>query len=298
VKPVMILFAVILVATFVAMLWQHQRYLGIRREVAQDRQPLLYGGGAFHVVTFLRVAEGVDAIEAVRDLKRVTEGVGGGEWIYAGKVALEGRASSQLEDVEWSAIVVAQFPSRDAYAEAAVSPTWRQALAGFEASYSHGLDRSAWVNLAIPHFLLARRGVQLVTREGSFFPFEPTPDEALPAEVRHRIDQLLRERELGAKAVVVVNLIKKGTSEQQARDRAYGWRMIGAMAERGCGPMHMGRAVTLEGDADFDDVAIVYYPGVAYFAEMLGSSFFQGIIGDKQLGDTQATITVPILSLL
>jgi hypothetical protein len=73
--------------------------------------------------------------------------------------------------------------------------------------------------------------------------------------------------------------------------------MIGAMAERGCGPMHMGRAVTLEGDADFDDVAIVYYPGVAYFAEMLGSNFFQGIIGDKQLGDTQATVTVPILSL-
>ena len=31
---------------------------------------------------------------------------------------------------------------------------------------------------------------------------------------------------------------------------------------------------------------MVYYPGVRYFAELVGSRFFQGIIGDKQLGDT------------
>jgi hypothetical protein len=30
----------------------------------------------------------------------------------------------------------------------------------------------------------------------------------------------------------------------------------------------------------------------------LRSDFFQGIIGGKQLGDTQATITVPILDIL
>ena len=35
-----------------------------------------------------------------------------------------------------------------------------------------------------------------------------------------------------------------------------------------------------------------------YFADMIRSSFFQGIIGDKQLADTQATVTVPILSRL
>ena len=35
-----------------------------------------------------------------------------------------------------------------------------------------------------------------------------------------------------------------------------------------------------------------------YFAELLSSEFFLGIIGDKQLGDTQAVPTVPILSRL
>jgi hypothetical protein len=45
-------------------------------------------------------------------------------------------------------------------------------------------------------------------------------------------------------------------------------------------------------------VAIVYCPGVQFFADMLRSEFFQGIIGGKQLGDTQAVITVPILDLL
>jgi hypothetical protein len=62
--------------------------------------------------------------------------------------------------------------------------------------------------------------------------------------------------------------------------------------------MHIGRAVRVEADHDFDAVAIVYYPGVQFFADMLRSEFFQGIIGGKQLGDTQATITVPILDLL
>ena len=47
-----------------------------------------------------------------------------------------------------------------------------------------------------------------------------------------------------------------------------------------------------------EDVAIVYYPGVRFFSSMIQSEFFQGIIGDKQLGDTQSTITVPVLDRL
>ena len=63
----------------------------------------------------------------------------------------------------------------------------------------------------------------------------------------------------------------------------------------GNGPTHIGDAVTLEGDADFDQVVIVYYPGVEYFAEMLQSEFFTGIVGGKQLGDTLSSPTVPLL---
>jgi hypothetical protein len=62
--------------------------------------------------------------------------------------------------------------------------------------------------------------------------------------------------------------------------------------------MHVGRAVAVAGDHDFDSVAIVYYPGVEFFFEMARSRFFQGIIGDKALGDAQASITVPVLAQL
>ena len=59
--------------------------------------------------------------------------------------------------------------------------------------------------------------------------------------------------------------------------------------------MHMGRAVTLEGEADFDNVIIVYYPGVEYFADLVQSEFFTEIVGGKQLGDTLSSVTVPLL---
>ena len=54
----------------------------------------------------------------------------------------------------------------------------------------------------------------------------------------------------------------------------------------GNGPMHIGTAVTLEGEADFDNVVIGYYPGVEYFAQMIRSEFFTSIVGGKQLADT------------
>jgi hypothetical protein len=59
--------------------------------------------------------------------------------------------------------------------------------------------------------------------------------------------------------------------------------------------MHLGNAVTLEGDAVFDDIAIVYYPGVEYFAEMIQSEFFTDIVGAKQLGDMLSSPSVPLL---
>ena len=60
-------------------------------------------------------------------------------------------------------------------------------------------------------------------------------------------------------------------------------------------PTHIGDAVTREGDAVFDNVVTVYYPGVEYFAEMVQSDFFTGIVGGKQLGDTLSSPTVSLL---
>lgn len=287
----------ILLAALPAVLWQHARYLEARREAAQDRQALLYGPGAFHVLTFLRVAPGADVIETLRALRRETEGLEGARWVYAGKVALDAMASRQLGEVDWSAVVVLQYPSRDAYRRAAATERYRAALASLAQSYSHGFERPVVANLLLPQLLLARRLQQLATREPSHFPFVPVAEGELPPD-RARVEKLLAERELGARAAVVVNLTRRGTAEQQASDRAYAQRMLGAMAEGGYGPLHLGRAVAVEGDHAFDSVAIVYYPGVEFFHEMARSRFFQGIIGGKALGDAQASITVPVLGRL
>ncbi len=38
-----------------AAIWQHRRYLRVRRERVDDRQPLLYPGDSFHTVTLLKL---------------------------------------------------------------------------------------------------------------------------------------------------------------------------------------------------------------------------------------------------
>ena len=43
---------------------------------------------------------------------------------------------------------------------------------------------------------------------------------------------------------------------------------------------------------------VVYYPGIDYLISLMRSKFYNGIGGGKQLGDTQAIPTVPILDRL
>ena len=98
--------------------------------------------------------------------------------------------------------------------------------------------------------------------------------------------------------MVVFNLIKPGDAAQRAADRAYLESMMSAMAERAHGPMHMGRSVTVEGDARFSSVAIVYYPGIDHMQEMMASTFMARIGEGKQQGDSLAVVTLPFLSKL
>jgi hypothetical protein len=291
----------VVLATACALVWQHSRYLHTRRQIVQDQQPQLYSGDAFHVVTFLQLAPGGDLFEEVRKLRDLLESGGAAQMVYAGKVAVRAMQSSQLaesfgEDVPWDAVTVVQYPSREAYDAVAASAGYQQALAGFAHSYSHGMKRGAVPNLMLPMLLLGKRFQQIVTRQPSHFPFV-RKDEIEP-RAGVLAAALLEERELGENAIAVVNFIKQGTPEQVAADRGYGNRMLGMMAEGGFGPMHMGRAVGLERGVEYDTVVIVYYPGVQFFADMARSEFFQGIVGGKQLGDTQATPTVPILGRL
>jgi uncharacterized protein (DUF1330 family) len=287
----------------VAILWQHSRYVHARRTFVQDRQPLFHSSGVFHVVTFLELAPGSDLFESVRMLRDTLEAGAAATLVYAGKVALNAQQSEQLtrafgEPVPWDAIVCVQFPSREAWDRVAQSEELKRALAPFRRTYSHGMKRSALANLMIPQGLLARRVQQILTRAPSQFPFEPAPREEWVMPQNAPFGRLTDERELGQHAAVVVNLILPGTPEQVEADRGYVDRMFDLMAEVGNGPMHMGRAVTLERGTHYEAVAIVYYPGVEYFRSMAESRFYQSILGNKQLGDNQSSITVPILDRL
>jgi hypothetical protein len=300
-RALLLVVTALIVALVAAMSWQHLRYQRLRRGPVQDLQRPVYGGATFHVLTLLRFRVGEDPIEALRKLRGQIESGSAAEMVYAGRIALVALPSSQLPETAWEAAVLVQHPSRAAYDAAAKSTTYKSALEAFPDSYSIGADRSALLNLAIPQLLLAVRARQIVTRQPSIYPLTPSQDSAdlsraaRGAEARAAFESV---RELSEEAVVVVNLLKEGTAEQRKADSAYGFAMAQGFAEGAYGPMHMAKAVTLEGDAQFDRVALVYYPGIDYFQELMGSTFFNGIVGGKQPGDTLAAPTVPVLSKL
>ena len=68
----------------VAGLWQHFRYLKLRRDRIDDRQPLFYPSRSFHAVTYLKVAQGREVIDELRELRNTIEGDGGGFREFAG----------------------------------------------------------------------------------------------------------------------------------------------------------------------------------------------------------------------
>ena len=282
-----------------ACLWQHSRYLKIRREIVQDQQPMLYPGQTFHAVIYLKVESGEDVIGAARSLRPVLESPNAGTIVYAGQAGCSLVRSEQVDN-DWDAVLLVQYESRQAFDAARDRAEQREALAGFERVYIHGFQRSALINLMIPQSLLKLRVTDILRRTPSSLPFVPVGDHTFPSqkvmiEEAKALDTL---RHLCEDAVVVFNLIKPGDAVQRAADRAYTQSLRSAMAERDHGSMHVGRAVTVEGDAEFSAVAIVYYPGITYLQNMLGSTFMNRIGEGKQQGDSLAVVTVPFLSTL
>ena len=299
----------VLTAVFV----QHLHYQSIRQKAVQDRQPIFYDGESFHVLTFVRLEDGGDLITHLRSLHSATKQ---GAWIYAGKV-INNKHSDQIGPKEWSGVVFAQYPSRTVYEEERGENAYREALGSFAEHYEMGMRRPALLNLLYPQSLLVNKVLQKVTFKESPYPFTPmngpAPEmtasnveslssEGLSEDIRDGMEMITRLRaesdHLGRDAAVVVNINKHGTAEQKSQDALYTKEMTGLMAELGYGPIHLGDAEPLSNDHNFDRVVLVYYPGTGYFADLFTSTFFQSIIGDKQLGDNQSTITVPILELI
>jgi uncharacterized protein (DUF1330 family) len=290
--------ATLLAVALVAIAAQEYRYFEMRRDVVADRQAIFHSSSAFHVATLLTLSAEQELLSAVGSFADASEDAGG-HVVYAGKTFQSG-SSPQVADEPWDAFVLVQFASQDAYAMATSDPAYRNARAQFASSYAHGMRRSAALNLFIPIVLLAKRVWDYVTFTSNRYPFEPAEIPAdEPAEIHDRrgqfLERLLANREYGRDAVVILNFLKEGDSDERKDMGGYGSAMLDLMAETGNGPVHFGRAVTVEGDATFDNVAIVYYPGVEYLAEMMRSTYFTGIFGGKRLGDSLALLTVPLL---
>lgn len=291
--------ALLTVALLLAATWQEMRYQRTRREIVGDRQALFHSPSALHVATLLALASDRKLRPSVRHFAEATEEAGG-HVVYAGQIAGTALTSSQLPREEWDAFVLAQFATPEAYEQAASAPAYLAARASFAHSYAMGMRRSPWVNLAIPVAMLGLRAADWLTFQPTRYPFEPVEDPgALEPQQRARraslVAALQAHREQGKDAVVILNFIKQGDPAQRAANARYSRAMLRLMAEVGNGPMHIGRAVTLEGDADFDGVAVVYYPGVDYFTELLESRYFTEIIGGKQLADSFSSPSVPLL---
>ncbi len=290
--------SVLLIVALLAVAGQHFRYLSARRDVVMDRQELFHSSSVFHVATVLELSPNQPLLSGVKTFVDAIE-QGGAQVVYAGKIAANALQSSQLPRVEWDAFVLAQYPSREAYSASEADPDYQRVRSSFANSYALGMKRSPWSNLAIPILLLGKRTVDIIGGQPPRYPFRQAAMlDQLPFARDRRarmVDDLLANREYGKDACVVLNFIKQGSTSQREANAGYGSEMMGLMAEMGNGPTHIGDAVTLEGDADFDQVVVVYYPGVEYFAEMLQSEFFTGIVGGKQLGDTLSSPTVPLL---
>ena len=302
-KLVLGLISVIVLVVLVAICIQEFRYLEIRRNLAGDRQDLFYSRQAFHVVSALKLAPDQELLSGVREFVNGVQ-KSGAEVIYAGKTVVNGRTSSQLPPDDWEAFVITQYPNRAAWEADSTSVERHELEARFTNIYSLGMKRSAGVNLALPAILLGQRVSQIVRREPARYPFKKVPglEEFLakaPPEARSRMETFataLRENlEYGRNGMIIFNFSKNGTAEQREANAAYGAEMFALFAEAGAGPLHIGESVTLEGEADFDRVIIVYYPGVEFFGQMITSEFYQGIFPDKQLGDDLSSLTVPIL---
>ena len=294
----------VLVALAVLVVGVHLRnHSQLRRGLLFDRQNLFHSSDAFHVVSALKLKPGQELLEGVGRYVRGVEQQGA-EVIYAGKVAFpRPRKSQQMPDLEWEAFVVAQYATRDAWEAAAVSEHYMGLKSEFTRVWSLGMARKATQNLVVSLAMLQKRIRHLISGAPATYPFQPVE---VPADRRDEVatqriflEQVAAENEAFSEdALVIINFQKFGSASKRRANSKYGDSMMSMLAEVGHGPVHLGRAVTLEDDVDFDQVAIVSYPGIRYFVEMVQSQFYTGIFGGKQLGDDLSSPTVPILQHL
>lgn len=279
------------------MTWQHQRYASARLQYVQDHQSAFYNSGTFHAMIFFKVADDADVISMASDLVSTLETNNAGKLIYVGQSAFTNGTTS-VSNTQWSGVVLMQYAARGSFDAVLKSETFRSALGRFESTYAHGMNRPGLLNVMMNQALLALAVMDIFTGGEAAEPLVAVKDEDLgPGVLRLReIEERLRAlAPINDEAILVFNLSRPGTDEQQAADASYGRKMITRMARGAHGPLHIGEAVSLDDQSGFENAVLVYYPGANYFADLITSTFFTGIIGDKQLGENLSMPTVPII---
>ena len=277
--------------------WQHQRYASARLQYVQDHQTAFYGADTFHALIFFKVADDADIIPMVSDLITTLEARDAGKLIYVGQSAFTD-GTTPVSQTQWSGAVLMQFASRTSFDAVGESESFKAALGRFESTYIHGMERPGLLNIMMHQALLALAVMDRFTGGEAAEPLKAVEDEDLGSQVLPLREFEARLRALAPvndEAVLVFNLSSAGTAEQQAADASYGRKMLTRMARGVHGPLHIGQAVSLDDQSDFENVVLVYYPGANYFADLITSTFFTGIIGDKQLGKNLSMPTVPVL---
>jgi hypothetical protein len=122
----------------------------------------------------------------------------------------------------------------------------------------------------------------------------PPPFQAKREELR----KLDAYRDVRDDAVVIVNLIRPGSTEEQDADRAYIATHARGMAEGAQGPMHMGRRRHGRRRQPLRAIRGRLLPGIDHMHAMVGSTFMDRIVRGKQLGDSLALATNPVLAKL
>ena len=279
---------------------QLRNHSKLRRSVLFDRQDLFHSSDAFHVVSALKLKAGQELLEGVgRYVKGIEQH--GAKIIYAGKVAFpRPRKSQQMPDLEWEAFIVSQYATRAVWETAAASANYLSLKNEFTRIWSLGMQRGRTQNFVVSFYMLQRRVRHFLSGNPPTYPFEPVqePEDENSQRAAQKVflEQVVTEHEAFSKdALVIINFQKHGDAKQKRANSKYGNSMMSMLSEVGHGPIHMGRAVSLEDDVNFDQVVIVSYPGIKYFTEMVQSKFYTGIFGGKQLGDDLSSPTVPIL---
>lgn len=292
--------AAIALAIFLTLLLvQHGRVLRNRRQRAEDQQRYSLRARRFHVCVLFKVPSGHRIDETARHFVHQILGGGDVALIYAGQVAFS-IDSSQLGPARWDGLLLFELRSRDRFS-AAYTERFRRARNLFEESYLFGMQRLGPMRTLTPlsQLWLMTRGL-LRGRFRDEALVELPELLALPEHdaIRGYLRRLHAVHEISRDALVVYNLASRRRASAALPSPDLTENLLGRLARKAMGPLHVGRFARIEHNAVFDTVYVVQYPSARYFGELLGSQYHDTITNHPQLADSLIIPTVPITSRL